>query len=149
MIRAAKDEDWDFWHGLDPQLPYLRFRQKARDREEYVLFAGGTPAAVLRFQLFQDRIPCCTHLMVDEGFRGQALGQALLAQWEQDMLLQGFDMAMVSAPCGGEAQACCRAAGYRDTGCLVMDLPGHVQPMELFMVKALHAGCACGGAERE
>ncbi len=143
MIRPVKEEDQALWRSLDPHLSLDQFLRKVRDRQGYVLFSDGVPCAVLRYQLFWDEIPFLTHLKVDDAFRGQHLGLALLSQWEQDMLAFGYDMVMTSTQSNEDAQNFYRRAGYRDAGCLVMDVPGHTQPTELLFTKKLLPGCAC------
>ena len=150
MIRTPKEADWAFWHSLDPELPFDRFLRKIRDRQGYVLFAEDEPAAVLRFDFFLDRVPFLSRLAVsgEERFSAQRLDAALLAWWEQDMLLRGFGLALVSA--GGEADAALyRGMGYREAGALAVDLPGAERLKQAFLAKALQAGCACGQRQKD
>ena len=150
MIRTPKEEDWAFWHALDPELPFDRFLRKIRDRQGYVLFAEEEPAAVLRFDFFLDRIPFLSRLAVsgEERFSAQRLDAALLAWWEQDMLLRGFGLALVSAS-DRPGPAFYRGMGYRDAGSLAVDLPGAERLSESFLAKALQAGCACGQDQKD
>ena len=149
MIRFVKEEDQAFWHTLDPKLPLDQFLRKTRDRQGYVLFSDGVPCAILRYQLFWDEIHFLNLIKVSKEYRGQRLGLALLSQWEQDMLALGFDMVMTSTQSNEDAQTFYRRAGYRDAGCLVMDVPGHEQPTELLFTKKLLPGCACARKKDE
>lgn len=60
-----------------------------------------------------------------------------MAHWEQDMRARGYPIVLTSTRTDEAAQHFYRKIGYRDCGCLVMDLPGAAQPMEMFLVKAL------------
>ena len=53
------------------------------------------------------------------------------------MHTQGYDLVLTSTQSDEKAQHFYRKLGYRDCGGLGMDIPGHTQPMELFLVKAL------------
>lgn len=53
------------------------------------------------------------------------------------MKRRGYGIAMVSTQVDEQAQHFYRKLGYKDCGCLVLDIPGYEQPMEMFMVKAL------------
>ena len=57
--------------------------------------------------------------------------------WESDMRAQGYTHVLTSTQSDESAQHFYRSLGYRDCGGLVMDIPGHEQPMELFLVKAI------------
>lgn len=53
------------------------------------------------------------------------------------MANQGYKMIMTSTQVDENAQHFYRKLGYKDCGCLVLDIPGFEQPLEMFMVKAL------------
>jgi len=135
QIRYVQAEDEFFWFRLDKHLPKEGFLQKIRDKQGYVLLNGGTPAALLRYNLFWDTIPFCTLLYVKEGSRQIGCGRALLDRWERDMKKQGYDMVMTSSQSDEAAQHFYRKLGYRDAGVLLLDSPGYEQPAELFFIK--------------
>ncbi len=151
MIRAPKEEDWAFWHSLDGDLPFDRFLRKVRDRQGYLLFSDGEPAAVLHFGLFLDRIPFAgmPPVVREARFSDQHLDLALLSWWEQDMLFRGYDRVLVHASPGSREEALFRSAGYREAGALVPDSSGAFPPPTLFLTKPLKAGCACGREEAQ
>ena len=63
-IRYVKDEDKDFWYGLDKHLPETEFEKKVRDNQGYVLMENGKKTGLLRYNLFWDNTPFCTMLFV-------------------------------------------------------------------------------------
>lgn len=136
-IRYVQMEDKDFWYRLDRHLPEGEFAKKVCDRQGYVLFADHRPAGLLRYQLFWDNTPFCTMLFVDWEFQGKGYGRKLMEYWESDMKAQGYDMVLTSTQVDEQAQHFYRKLGYKDCGGFVIDVPGHEQPMELFLIKAV------------
>lgn len=136
-IRYVRMEDRDFWFCLDRHLPEEEFRRKVRDRQGYVLLEDGVPAGLLRYNLFWDNLPFCTMLQVAPALRGGGRGAALMARWERDMKALGYGAVLTSTQADEAAQHFYRKLGYRDCGCLVLDLPGYRQPAELFLIKAI------------
>lgn len=53
------------------------------------------------------------------------------------MKSQGYDMLLTSTQVDEEAQHFYRKLGYKDCGGLIIDIPKHEQPMEMFFVKAI------------
>ncbi len=136
-IRYAAPEDRSFWSRLDRHLPASEFEKKVRDRQGYVLFADDAPVGLLRYNLFWDNTPFCTLLLIEKRHRGQGFGRSLMERWERDMRAQGYDMVLLSTQVDEDAQHFYRKLGYKDCGGLTVDVPGHEQPMELFMAKRL------------
>ena len=64
-------------------------------------------------------------------------GKKLMDYWENDMKSQGYDMLLTSTQVDEEAQHFYRKLGYKDCGSLIIDIPKHEQPMELFLVKGI------------
>ena len=114
-IRYARLTDRDFWFTLDRHLSEAEFEHKVNLKRAYVLTEDDTPVGILRYNLFWDNTPFCTLLYISPGHQCTGCGRAFMEFWESDM----------------------RALGYRDCGGMVIDIPGHEQPMELFLVKAL------------
>ncbi|MFR8872654.1 MAG: hypothetical protein ACLVHV_03765 [Oscillospiraceae bacterium] len=52
----------------------------------------------------------------------------------------GHGMVLVSTQSDEPAQHFYRKLGYRDCGCLLLDIPGYRQPAELFLCKELPRG---------
>ena len=138
-LQPAAEGDWDVWHALDAHLPQEEFIRKAQARRAYLLWYGGEPVGVLRYQLLWDHVPFLSLLLLRGDMRRRGLGRAAMAQWERELALRGHGMALTSTQVDEQAQHFYRRLGYRDIGGIVLELPGYEQPMELFMAKALTA----------
>ena len=136
-IRPVQPSDRAVWMQLDPHLSDRAFDRKVRDRMGYLLFADGVPAGLLRYHLFWDNIQFVTLLTVSPAFRRSGCGTALMRYWEDEMRRQNHGMVMTSTQSDETAQHFYRKLGYRDAGCLLLDLPGYAQPTELFFAKPL------------
>ena len=95
------------------------------------------PVGILRYNLFWDNTPFCTLLFIHSAYRGKGCGKMLMEHWEKDMKAQGYDMLLTSTQVDEEAQHLYRKLGYKDCGGFVIDIPGHEQPMELFLLKGI------------
>ena len=60
-----------------------------------------------------------------------------MLHWEEDMRALGYRAVMTSTQVNEDAQHFYRKLGYVDTGCLILNIPGYEQPMEMFMIKSL------------
>ena len=136
-IRYVKDEDKDFWYGLDKHLPETEFEKKVRDNQGYVLMENGKKTGLLRYNLFWDNTPFCTMLFVDWSRQKKGYGLALMNHWENDMKSKDYGMVMISTQEDENAQHFYRKLGYKDCGGFILDIPGYEQPMELFMSKKI------------
>lgn len=137
MIRFAESPDKKEWYALDHGLAEKVFDEKVRARQCYVCTEDGKLIGILRFGLFWDSVPFCNMLYIDEQYRCRGYGKQLMERWEQDMKNAGFDMIMTSTQVDETAQHFYRKLGYKDAGGFVVDVPGHEQPTELIMIKAL------------
>lgn len=136
-IRLMSETDREFWFSLDRHLPEEEFMNKVERGQGYVCLADGIPVGLLRYNLFWDNTPFCTMLYIDERCQGQGFGRLLMTRWERDMKARGYGIALTSTQVNEAAQHFYRKLGYRDCGCLVIDVKGYEQPMEMFMIKEL------------
>lgn len=136
-IRYAQLEDKEFWYGLDKHLPETEFEKKIRDKQGYILLVDNMPIGILRYNLFWDSIPFCTMLFINCKCQRHGYGKVLMKYWEEDMKSQGYDMLMTSTQVDEEAQHFYRKMGYKDCGGIIIDVPSHKQPMEMFLVKEI------------
>ena len=136
-IRYVKDEDKDFWYGLDKHLPETEFEKKVRDNQGYVLMENGKKTGLLRYNLFWDNTPFCTMPFVDWSRQKKGYGLAVMNHGENDMKSKGYGMVMISTQVDENAQHFYRKLGYKDCGGFILDIPGYEQPMELFMSKKI------------
>lgn len=129
--------DKEFWFGLDRHLSNHEFEKKVRDKQGYILLEDNKPIGLLRFNLFWDNTPFCTMLLVEWNYQGKGFGKTLMKYWETDMKSQGYDMLLTSTQVDEGAQHFYRKLGYKDCGGVIIDIPKHEQPMEMFLVKAI------------
>lgn len=137
MIRYVKKQDKASWCILDGSLSSAGFAEKVRNKQGYVFIKDGRIIGVLRYNLFWDMIPFCTHLYIDDENRSRGYGRQLMERWENDMRRKACDMTMTSTQVNEEGQHFYRKLGYMDCGGFTMSIQGHEQPMELIMVKAI------------
>lgn len=136
-IRPVELGDDAFWYTLDIHLPQTEFLKKVRDKQGYILLCNDVPVGVLRYNLFWDTIPFLNLICLQESHRRSGIGRQAMALWEQEMKELGHGMCLVSTQSDEEAQHFYRKLGYKDCGCLTMDIAGYEQPMEIFLAKAL------------
>jgi ribosomal protein S18 acetylase RimI-like enzyme len=136
-IRYVESSDKKFWYSLDKHLPENEFEKKVRDKMGYVIWKSGIPIGILRYNLFWDNTPFLTMIFIDSNYQGNGYGSEAIEFWEGEMKERGYGMIMLSTQVDEEAQHFYRKLGYKDCGCLVIDIPSYEQPMEMFMAKAL------------
>ncbi len=136
-ITYAQESDHFFWKSLDPHLNNQAFLNMISDQRGYVLSEKGQAIGLLRYGMFWDEIPFCHLLMIKAEKRGSGYGTQLLQHWEHDMREKTYDMVLTSTRVDETAQHFYRNQGYHDCGCLLLDIKGHEQPMELFLAKSL------------
>lgn len=141
-IRYVQKSDKEFWYSLDHHLPEQEFINKVKQKQGYVLCEGDIPIGLLRYHLFWDNTPFCTMLFIANAYQRKGYGKKLMEYWEKDMKTQGFDMLLTSTQVDEEAQHFYRALGYKDCGGIVIDVPDHQQPMELFLIKQISVTCS-------
>lgn len=137
IIRYVSDDDKSFWVTLDRHISDDEFKLKVRDKRGYIICDDDKPIGVLRYNLFWDSIPFLTLIHFDELYRGQGFGKSALLHWEKEMHMLGYKIVMTSTQVDEQAQHFYRKLGYKDSGCLVMDIAPYVQPLEMFFIKPL------------
>lgn len=137
QIRYLEEADRRFWYTLDGHLPEIEFAKKVADKRGYVILDDEKPIGILRFNLFWDNTPFLTLIYIDFSYHKKGYGRKAMKFWEEEMAKQGYKMIMTSTQVDENAQHFYRKVGYKDCGCLVLDIPGFEQPLEMFMAKAL------------
>jgi len=136
-IKYIDKDDRDFWYTLDRHLPEAEFIKKVADKRGYVIFDDEKPIGIFRFNMFWDSIPFLTMIYIDFSYHKKGYGRKAMEFWEGEMAGLGYKMVMTSTQADEEAQHFYRKLGYKDSGCLVLDIPGFEQPLEMFMIKAI------------
>ena len=60
-----------------------------------------------------------------------------MEHWENDMKSKGFDLLLLSTRSDEDAQHFYRKLGYKDCGCIMIDIGKYAQPGELFFIKPI------------
>lgn len=138
-IEHAVSEDLEDILLIDTFIPRDELIKKIATRPEelFVLKEDGQTVGLLRYGIFWDYIPYACFLNVSEQYRGKGYAKKALLYWEEEMRIAGWPIVMTSIPTDDPAQHFYRKMGYKDAGCLVLDLEPYVQPMEIFFIKKL------------
>lgn len=133
MIRPAAAPDLPFLAAHDAHIAPEELSRVVAANRVLIAERGGEPVGWLRWGMFWDNTPFMNLLYVLDGFRGQGVGRALVAAWEERLRQSGFPLAMTSTAADEYAQHFYRRLGYYDAGGFT--LPG--DPYELLLVKLL------------
>jgi len=136
-IDYVTQNDKEFWFSLDRHMPENEFLLKVRDKRGYVIKDGEKPVGILRYNLFWDNIPFLSLIYIIESYRRKGFGKRSILHWEKEMRMLGYTAIMTSTQVNEDAQNFYRKLGFKDAGCLVLDIPEHEQPMEMFLIKSL------------
>jgi GNAT superfamily N-acetyltransferase len=137
QIRYLSEKDKEFWYTLDRHLSEEEFAKKVADKRGYIILDNEKPIGILRFNMFWDNTPFLTLIYIDFSYHKKGYGRKAMEYWENDMATQGYKIIMTSTQVDEDAQHFYRKLGFKDCGCLVLDIPGFEQPLEMFMAKAL------------
>ncbi len=136
-IRYVEEMDKEFWFTLDRHLKESEFYKKVADKRGYIILEDDKPIGVFRFNLFWDNTPFLNLIHMYDSYSNKGYGRRTMEFWEAEMMKEGYKMVMTSTQVDESAQHFYRKLGYKDCGCLVLDIPGFEQPLEMFMVKEL------------
>lgn len=133
-VQPAELEDW---LKIDSHIVPEVLVHKVCEGSCFWVRHCGQRVGVLRWNLFWDSIPFLTLIHIDQLWRGKGIGTAAMDAWEGMLRQKGHAAVMTSTQADEQAQFFYRKRGYRDNGCLVMDLPPYQQPLEILMIKPL------------
>ena len=136
-MEPAAESDAERWLFLDRHISEEELRLKIRCRRCYFLQNDKTQVGIFRYGMFWDSIPFLNLIYLEESSRGKGFGTQAMRRWEEKMREQRFPAVMTSTQSDESAQNFYRKLGYRDAGCLVLDVPALRQPLEIFLVKEL------------
>ena len=130
VVRYASMGDLEYLHSKDPGISVEDVHRMIDDRRFLVAEDNGTLVGCLRYGMFWDKIPFMNLLWVEDGFRGNGFGSALVRKWEKDVATAGSAMVMTSSQENERGQHFYRKLGYSDCG--EFTLPGEPSAELLF-----------------
>lgn len=133
----ATNDDVTKWFDYDKHISESELRLKIINKRCYTLKNNDIMVGVMRYNLFWDSIPFLTMLHLDASARGKGYGSQAMLHWEDEMRSLGFPCVMTSTQSDESAQLFYRKLGYKDAGCLLLDIPSVAQPTEIFFIKEL------------
>lgn len=136
-LRTAVLEDMDILRSYDQHISPEALRDAAQQERCFIICADNAAVGVMRYGLFWDSIPFLNLIYLDDTRRRQGIGRQAMGLWEQRMREAGHGMVMLSTQSDEDSQHFYRSLGYRESGCIMMDIPGYEQPMEIIFTKAL------------
>lgn len=132
-IRPARQEDLALLEPLDSHVAPGELGWLQRQGRLLLAWEGEALRGFARWNLFWDNTPFLNLLYVLESWRGQGVGSALLAAFEEQARQGHFPQVLTSTLSSEEAQHFYRHRGYVDCGALL--LPG--EALELLFRKEL------------
>ncbi len=136
-LHTAGASDFDILKQYDRHISDAALLSAAEQGRCFIITADGKPVGTMRYSLFWDSIPFLNLIYLDDSVRRCGIGRQAMEQWERYMKEAGHGMVMLSTQSDEDSQHFYRALGYRESGCLMLDVPGYEQPMEIIFVKAL------------
>jgi len=136
-ITPATNEDILVWFEFDKHISESELLIKISLNRCFILKNDEVIIGVMRYNLFWDNMPFLTMIYINEAARGKGFGKQALDFWENEMRSMGFLCVMTSTQSDEEAQFFYRKQGYKDSGCLIIDIPEIKQPLEIFFIKEL------------
>lgn len=115
-IRTAQPDDLPALSRLDRHIAPRELENSVQLGRVYVAEEGGEPVGWLRWNLFWDNTPFMNLLFVLPGRRGEGLGRALTAHWEERMREAGYGAVMTSTQASEYAQHFYAGLGYAAVG---------------------------------
>lgn len=136
-IRKVEQKDKECWFLFDQHLSEEEFYCKVNNQSGYIILKDNEPIGVFRYNMFWDSVPFVTLIYLKEEQREEGIGKEVMLYWEKEMKAKGHKVVMTSTQVDETAQHFYRKIGYKDCGCLVIDIPELEQPMEMFFIKQI------------
>lgn len=131
--RIASDADLPFLREVDLRVSHRFLADLVSVGRVMAADINAASVGFLRWGMFWDEVPFMNLLWVVPERRGQGVGTALIAAWEQSQVAAGHTMVLTSTVSAERAQHLYRRLGYVDSGALL--LPD--EPAELILRKPL------------
>jgi GNAT superfamily N-acetyltransferase len=137
QMEFAQESNIAYWLTLDRHIAEDELRLKIKNKRCYIIKDDDRPIGILRYNLFWDNLPFLTMIYLEEEKRQHGFGSKAMHRWESEMKSLGYPVVMTSTQADETAQFFYRKLGYKDNGCLVMDIPAVRQPLEIMLIKEL------------
>ena len=82
-IRKVEKEDKECWFSIDQHISEEEFYSKVNNQTGYIIWKGGNPIGVLRYNLFWDSVPFVTLIYLKEEQREKGIGKEVMLHWEK------------------------------------------------------------------
>ncbi|WP_170311491.1 GNAT family N-acetyltransferase [Vallitalea okinawensis] len=122
-----------YLNDMDKHVDANMLKRKIESEEIIVARENNSIIGWLRFNYFWDNTPFMNMLWLEEAYRSQGIGKALVSFWEDEMKKQNFDLVMTSTLANESPQHFYRKLGYVDSGSLLLE----AEPLEVIFVKKL------------
>lgn len=132
-IRKARAQDTAFVLHNDKYIAPENLERRIALGAVYVKELDGVPIGYLRYNLFWDSKPFVNRIYIEEAWRGNGHGTALMEHWEEEMRQMGYAHAMAAASSDESAQHFYTRLGYRAIGGFTPE----GEPYEILMGKLL------------
>ena len=136
-ITKVKEEDQDFWMGIDRHSGEKGFLDKIRGGSGFVVWYKGVRAGLFHYCILWARRQFLKCMFISEEYRNKGLGRAALQYWEREMKKLGYSMVLLSTQADEDAQHFYRKLGYVDCGGIVFSGTPLEQAMEIILRKVL------------
>jgi len=136
-LHTAGVSDLDALKQYDRHISDNALSNAVEQNRCFIITVNDQPVGSMRYSLFWDIIPFLNLIYLDDFARRRGIGRQAMEQWEQHMKEAGYGVVMLSTQSDEDSQHFYRALGYRESGCLILDVPGYEQPMEIIFVKDL------------
>lgn len=134
-IRFAAREDAETLFRHDRWINREKLEDKIAKKQILVAYEGEAFAGWLRYGLFWDNTPFLYMLRILEPCRGHGIGSAMMARWEAEMKLAGYQTVLTSTAQTESAQHFYDKIGYRAIGGFLLEK----EPLELILQKNLRS----------
>lgn len=132
-IRVAEKSDIEILSTYDKHIGKTELESAISLGRIIVAEENGTFIGWLRWNLFWDNTPFMNMLFILEQYRSCGFGRRMVAYWEKQMKVKGYDLVMTSSLSNEEAQHFYRKLNYVDSGALLLP----EEPLEIIFVKKL------------
>ena len=112
MVRYAELNDFDILKKHDHHIDENELKNSIIQNHILICIEEDIFVGWLRYNLFWDNIPFMNMLFVNEKYRGQKKGSALIDFWEKEMKHKGYEFVLTSTRSDEQGQFFYRKKGW-------------------------------------